>query len=280
MANISDETREEWRINELKRGIVMALHDQGQSCQRIARLVGDSYNYVSRVVSRGVELGKRFEPWIVEQIIESAQRMTSFETYRSELESLAQQTKTEAHNGPIINQKAITIFCQRMYAERMEDLWIRIKNNKPAHIFKYQNIVIAPKVTLEGKLIVVPKDVLPASVRDTHVAKRPYLALAYEKGKVELCDENADMLSIRVVGIGNLHPRARKNATDRVDPMRSLPHEQVRIICVDYFKRNGYDLIANLHEQIEGRALDQIAPVVLQQRLQLVGRLYRTKSAD
>ncbi len=279
MANIGSKRQEKQRVNALKEGIVLALHNQGKPRLWIAKTMEDNYNLVCRVIGRGISLEKRFELSVVEQLVAAARRIADFDTYQIELNRIAEQTKQEAQHGPVINTQAINISCRKMYAERMADLWARLSKKEQAYIFKYQNTVIDPKNTLEGRLVVVPKDVLPAAVRGTHSAERPYLALTYERGEVELCDEDASTISLRIKGIGKLHPRTRKNAKNPVSPMQSLLPEQVRVICADYFKRNGYNTITDLHKQIEERALDQIAPIVLKQRTQLAGSALYRKSA-
>jgi hypothetical protein len=279
MTNISYEKRVQELISALKDGFVVALHADGKSYQKIAGIVDDSYNYVSRVVVRDIELAKRFNPEIVEKITEAARKISDNKTYRVELEILTESAKQKICDGAIISTEAIDIFYKKAYAEGMMNLWAKLNHSEPAHILKYQYEVIEPKKTLEGRLMVIPKTVLPVSVRDTKTAKRPYLALSYEKGTVELCDEEAGMLVLKVRAICKTHSRLKKNTKQPVPFMQSLQHEQVRTICIDYFKRNGYDIGIDLHKQIQTRALDQIAPVALQKRIQLAGNgLYRNSS--
>jgi hypothetical protein len=276
MGNIGSKRQEKQRIQELKEGIVLALHNQGKPRQWIAKTIDDKYNLVCRVIGRGISLEKRFEPAIAEQLVTAAQRIADFSTYQIELDRISEQTKPSPERGPRISMQAITISYKKMYAERMADLWAGFQTNKPSHIVKYQDTVIAPKIALEGRLMVIPKEVLPVSVRDTRAAKRPYLVMMYEGGRAELCDEEAGTVRIKIRGIGTLHKLARKNAKNPVLPLQALLSEQERIICIDYFKRNNYDMRGDLYLQIRERALNQIAPVALQERLQLPSRaLYR-----
>lgn len=271
MANINGKKREAELISSLKQGIVVALHSQGKSYHRIAGIVDDSYSYVSRIIVRDVELTKRFEGSIAEQIMEAAKRISDNKTFSAELEQLAETIKQDIDGGPVINRQAINIFCKRMYAEAIAGLWARLEENQPAHILKYQREVIDAKRSLEGRLIVAPKEIMPANIRETKNAKRPYLVLGHERGAAELCDEEAGMLALKVRSISKQDKRARENAKNAVPRLQSLHHEQVRVICADYFKRNGYDLRIDLQKQIQERALHEIAPVAHKQRTQLAG---------
>jgi hypothetical protein len=279
MTHINEKKREAELQNALKEGIVVALHTQGKSYQGIARIVDDSYNYVSRIIVRDIELAKRFNLEIVEKINEAARKILDNKTYRVELERLAESARQKTLTGQVLSNEAIDIFYKKAYAEGMMNLLMKLNNSEPAYILKYQYEVIEPKKTLEGRLMVIPKTVLPTSVRDTKTAKRPYLALGYEKGFVELCNEDAGMLVLKISAIGKTHPRLKKNTKKPVPFVQALQPEQVRTICIDYFKRNGYDLGMDLHKQIQARTLDLIAPVALQKRIQLTGNgLYRNSS--
>jgi hypothetical protein len=276
MANINDKKREAELHNVLKEGIVVALHVQGKSYQGIAGIVDDSYSYVSRIVVRDIELAKRFNPEIVEKIMEAARKISDNKTYCVELVRLAEDAKQKVHNGPIISTEAIDIFYRKTYAETLASIWEKFTHNLPANIFKYQPMVVAAKTTLDGKMFVLPKEILPVQIRETHSSKRPYLALGFEAGELEMCDENAGQLTIPVQSICKTYSTTKKKFKGKIPPLESLAREQVRILCVDYFKRNNYDFGRDLRDQIDKRVLEQIAPVALKKRIQLAGNgLYR-----
>ncbi len=276
MANINDKKREAELYNILKEGIVVALHTQGKSYQGIAGIVDDSYSYVSRIVVRDIELAKRFDSETVEKIMEAARKISDNKTYCAELVKLAEDAKQKAHKGAIISTEAIDIFYKKTYAESLASIWEKFTQNLPAHIFKYQPMVVAAKTTLEGKMFVLPKEILSVQIRETHSSKRPYLALGFEAGELEMCDENSGQLTIPVQSICKTYSAIKKKFKGKIPPLESLAREQVRILCVDYFKRNNYDFGRDLRDQIKERVLAQIAPVALKKRIQLAGNgLYR-----
>jgi hypothetical protein len=279
MTKITYEKREAKLVEAIKEGIVVALHEQGKTYLRIAGIVNDTYNNVARIVVRDMELNKRFNTKISEQIKAAAQRISDNETYRAEVKKLADLATQEAPKGPIINQQAIDIFCKRMYAESMARLWDKITHNIPAHIFKYQSVVVGSKTTLEGKMFVLPKAIMPEKLIDTKESKRPYLALGYERGKLELCDENAEAYKAPMKCLTKSHLLARK-AKKEIPALESLTQEQIRIICLAYFKRNGYNLQKSLSEQIRERSLAEIAPLAQKERTQLAGSSLYRKSSD
>jgi hypothetical protein len=229
-----------------------SLIELGHPKRHIAKVSGRSPAAVSRWADLEFRPDANFSPEFIATVQESAGRIRQGADYRTERDMLFDRAKTQEAVGRemYVDPEKVRIRCERMYAMGIAGLW-KARLNGGADIFVYRDRVKGRGDKYMGEFFMFPKETLPKCLRESPVAERPFLSIAYlgEGHRMYFCDEN-----------GVHTPPIHFVAEVKKDMLPLLVIGPVKVydFCRDFFRRRGYDSRKDLATQIEQTALDEM----------------------
>lgn len=237
---------------DIDRILGYSLIELGQSQRHLARVSGKSSNTILRWSQLEFRPDANFSPEFIATVQESAGRIRRGADYRTERNMLFDRAKNQEAVGRemYVDLEKVRIRCERMYAMGIAGLW-KARLNGGADIFVYRDRVKGRGDSYMGEFFMLPKETLPKCVRESPVAEKPFLSIAYlgEGHRMYFCDET---------GIHTPPIPFVAEVKKDVLPLFVIGPVQVYDFCRDFFRRRGYDSRKDLAAQIEQTALDEM----------------------